>query len=91
MTKEQGRHRQQLELIVINGDNRRANTGQWIAASLGFLAIAGGLALIAFGKDTTGLVAIIGALGSLAGVFVTGSLIRRGERKQKQQGAPGRR
>jgi len=79
----QGTHRQNLETIVITGDNHRANLGQRYAFILGMTALVGGFALIGFGHDGLGIAAIITSLATLLTAFFGGSLLRFIERKSK--------
>jgi uncharacterized membrane protein len=87
MAEVQSEHRQHLEKTVIEGNVRAERFGQICAFILGVLAIIGGIALIAIGKDVQGLVAIISALGSLAGVFIWGRWRQERERDKKRQEA----
>lgn len=83
---QQSDHRRELEAVVVKGNDRRANRGQWMAWSLSAMALLGGTYLIATGKPTAGLVAIIGAISGLVIVFVTGKVAQAAERKEKRQG-----
>lgn len=56
-----------------------------MAFALGLVTTIGGIGLIAFDKDTSGLAAIIAAFVGLAGVFVYGRIEQRREREQKRQ------
>lgn len=44
--------------------------GQILLFTVVLVALIGGIALIAIGKDTLGLVPVIGAIGGLGGLFV---------------------
>lgn len=59
--------------------------GQVFAFILGLVAIGGGIYLISTGKDVQGLVAIVGALATLAGVFIWGRWRQEKERDKKRQ------
>lgn len=85
MAESQSEHRQHLEKSVIESNVKAEQRGQIFAFILGALAIVGGIGLIAFGKDVQGLVAIIGALASLAGVFIWGRWRQEKERERKRQ------
>jgi uncharacterized membrane protein len=85
MAESQGAHRQQLESAVVDGNLAAERRGQHYAFALGALAIVGGVILIALGKDVQGLVAILGALGTLAGVFIYGRHQQAAERKRKRE------
>ncbi len=87
MAESQAEHRQHLEKTVIGGNVKAERLGQIFAFILGALAIVGGVVLIALGKDVQGLVAIIGALASLAGVFIWGRWRQERERDKKRQEA----
>jgi len=50
----------------------QGSRGQHYGFIISMTAIVGGIGLIAFGKETEGLVSIVTALGVLAGVFVLG-------------------
>ena len=84
MAETQVQHRQSLELAVITGNLENEKRGQIFAFILGLVAIVGGIGLIAFGKDTQGLVAIISTLTALAGVFAYGRWQQAQERQRKR-------
>ena len=81
--EKQAAHRMALENKVIEGDSLRATRGQIFSFIITMLVLIGGFVLIFLGKDTTGLVAILGALTTLIGVFIGSSISRSKERKQK--------
>lgn len=81
--EKQAAHRMALENKVIEGDSLRATRGQIFSFIITMLVLIGGFVLIFLGKDTTGLVAILGALTTLLGVFIGSSISRSKERKQK--------
>ncbi|MGI8784222.1 MAG: DUF2335 domain-containing protein [Acidobacteriota bacterium] len=85
MAEKQSAHRQDLERTVVRGNVNAERRGQICAFVLGAIAIGGGIYLIATGKDVQGLVAILGALGALAGVFVYGRRRQEKEREKKRQ------
>jgi hypothetical protein len=85
MAESQLRHRQGLEGTVVNANISSQKRGQVFAFILGFIAIAGGIVLIALDKSTQGLVAIITAFVALAGVFVYGRLEQERERERKRR------
>lgn len=87
MAESQLRHRQTLESAVVLGNVDAQSRGQACAFVLGFLAIAGGIGLIAFDKSTQGLVAIITAFVALAGIFIYGRYEQGRERERKRQEA----
>lgn len=73
----------QLENKVIDGDSIRSTRGQIYSFIITMVVLIGGFLLIFLGKDTTGIVAILGALATLLGVFIGGSVSRSRERKDK--------
>lgn len=83
MAENQSAHRQKLEMLVIQGDNTRADRGQLYGFIVAMTVILGGIGMIIAGKDVLGLSAILGSLASLAGVFIYGSNARRKEREKK--------
>lgn len=85
MAESQMRHRHGLESAVVNGNVEAQARGQLFAFALGLLAIGGGIGLIAFGKNTEGLVSIIAALTAYAGVFIYGKREQRLERDRKRR------
>ena len=78
-------HRIKLETSVIEGDNKRANKGQVISASLSFFCIALGGALVYLDKDIAGLSLIIGSIGTLLTAFYGGAILRKVERDKKSR------
>ncbi len=87
MAESQQQHRQGLETAVVLGNVGAQTRGQFIAAAIALLSIGGGIWLIARDKDIQGLVAILGTLVTLAGVFVYSRHEQAEERKQKRQEA----
>ncbi|MFZ4618457.1 MAG: DUF2335 domain-containing protein [Rectinemataceae bacterium] len=81
----QGKHRQELEKFVIARDNRRADIGQWLAFTLGVIALLGGFGLLAIGKDGAGTATVIGSVATLLTAFFGGALLRKIERQQKSK------
>jgi len=90
MAESQAEHRQGLEKTVVNRNASNERLGQVFAFILGFTAIAGGIYLIASDKDIQGLIAVIGALGSLSAVFIYGRMQQAKERQQSRNELPGR-
>lgn len=84
MAETQVQHRQSLEHAVITGNLENEKRGQIFAFLLGLVAIVGGIGLIAFNKETQGLVSIITAFTALAGVFVYGRMQQAKERERKR-------
>ena len=85
MAESQSEHRQRLEKSVIESNIKAEQRGQIFAFILGAIAIVGGIGLIGLGKDVQGLVAIIGALGSLVGIFIWGRWRKEKERERNRQ------
>lgn len=81
-------HRINLETIVVEGDNKRANRGQIISAILAFVCIGLGGFLIYQNKNIGGLALIFGSLGTLLTAFYGGAIIRKNERIKKNQQFP---
>ena len=87
MAESQLTHRHQLEAKHMSGGQASERRGQVCAFILGLVAIAGGIWLIANGKDVQGLVAILGAISGLAGVFIYGRMSQAKERQKKRDQA----
>lgn len=80
MAERQSKHRQDIEKVVIRGDNARAWVGVSLGASLALCCIGGGIALSFFGQPAAGTSIATVSVASLAGVFVYGTHSRRVER-----------
>lgn len=87
MAERQQAHRQDLESTVVKGNVRAELRGQILAFILGLVAIGGGIALIAYDKDTLGITSIVTAFTALAGVFVYGRYQQARERDAKRREA----
>lgn len=83
MAENQASHRQELEKIVISGDNRRANHGLYIGGLIVVLFLAGSVFLIYTGHDWAGGTLATLDLSTLAGAFIYSTNSRRDERTQK--------
>jgi uncharacterized membrane protein len=83
MARTQAQHRQTLEQTKLKGDLSAEKRGQIYAAGIAIVAILCGTYLAATGKPTTGLVTILGTVGSLVGVFLFGRLSQSRERREK--------
>lgn len=79
MAEQQSKHRQHLELTVVESNAFVQKLGPILGFIIAMTAVVGGFFLIEKGKDAYGLAAIITALASLAGVFVYG------KKKQKKE------
>ena len=84
MTEQQLTHRHALEARAIDGKLAAERRGQTLGFILALTAIVGGCALIAFGKDASGLTAIVSALAGLVAVFVYGRRKEAAERREKR-------
>lgn len=76
MAERQQSHRLRLESEVVEGNCESQKRGLNFGFVLAMTVILGGLFLIYKGKDITGIIAVVAALGSLVGLFIYG--------KQKQ-------
>ncbi len=79
MAESQQSHRQRLERAVIEENCKSQSRGLNFGFVISMTVIIGGFFLIHEGKDTTGIIAVIGALGSLVGLFILG------KRKQSKE------
>lgn len=84
MAESQAAHRQRIEDRVVAGRLAAERQGQSFAFILALVAIIAGVGLIAFDKDTGGLVTIIGALASVVAIFVYGRHKEAEERGKKR-------
>lgn len=84
----QSTHRMELETKVIDSGIRNSARGQVFAFILAMTTIFIGSALIYLNKDTVGIVAILGALATLTGVFIYGNKSKKDERIQKARNNP---
>lgn len=91
MAERQSIHRESLEAQVVAENVASQKRGSIFAFIICLTALIGGFALIAFGKDATGLAAIISSLAALAGVFVYGKYQQRKERQEKSSALSPRR
>jgi len=72
MAEQQSKHRQGLERTVVESNAFVQKIGPFLGFIVAMTAVGGGIELILKGRDGYGLAAILGALASLAGVFVYG-------------------
>lgn len=71
LTVQQGRHRQELERLKTQGEERRLNRGQFIAASVALLGIAiAGFVGLYGNLWVAGVIAIVGVGGPTAAVWL---------------------
>ena len=85
MAEKQQIHRHELESTVVTANAAAQARGQLFAFLLALVAIIGGVFLIATGKDTAGLAAILTALGALVTVFIVGRVQATSERRSKRK------
>lgn len=85
MAEQQSRHRQGLERTVVDSNAFVQKIGPFLGFIVAMTAVIGGIFLILKGKDGYGLAAIIGALASLAGVFIYGKSRQRKELDAKAE------
>ena len=79
MAETQARHRQDLEKKVVFSNSRHELFGQISALIIAVSAIGAGTYLTLHGKTVEGLVAILGTLASLVGVFIYGKRAQKRE------------
>ncbi len=80
---EQGTHRMELEKVVVNGSNKRANWGLAAGFVIALTTIAGAVYAMSLGYDIAGAAVVIASLASLVGTFLYGTKSRRDERSEK--------
>jgi uncharacterized membrane protein len=85
MAEQQSKHRQGLERTVVDSNAFVQKVGPFLGFIVAMTAVGGGIELILKGKDGYGLAAIIGALASLAGVFIYGKSKQRKELDTKAE------
>lgn len=80
MAEQQLAHRQELESRVVESSLKREATGQWFAFCITLAIVGGGFYVISQGYSIGGLVPMIGAIATLAGVFIYGKRKSRKDR-----------
>ncbi len=75
--QKQTDHRINIETRVVESNIRNERRGSWFAFIITMTALVGGMALFSFGIDTAGIILAVGALGTLATVFITGKLLSK--------------
>ena len=91
MAERQSAHREHLEKCVVEGNVQTQKLGSVFGFIVAMTAVVGGIYLISIGRSSSGLVAIIGSLASLVGVFIYGKHQQSKERSQKVQTLDSRR
>ena len=84
----QAHHRMEIEKQVITSGVKNSKRGQIFAFTIALITILGGFTLLFFNKDIYGITAIIGAIATLAGVFVYGDISKKKERIEKDRKNP---
>ncbi len=79
----QTNHRQSLELRVVESNVANARHGQQFAFILAVLILLTAVGLFATGRDIWGLIALIGEITGLTGVFIFGRRRQEQERREK--------
>jgi uncharacterized membrane protein len=82
--EEQGRHRRSQESNVITSNIDNEKRGQIFGFTLCFVAIIGGIFLLYLDKTVVGLVALLGALGTPAGLFIYSKIQGRKQLEEKK-------
>lgn len=85
MAEQQSRHRQSIETKVIESNVFVQKLGPFLGFIVAMTAVVGGIVLVLKGKDGYGLAAIVGALASLAGVFIYGKQRQKKELDDKAE------
>ncbi len=76
--EEEGKHRRDMERVVIPGNSKRADRGQILGFVLALATLALAAALMFTGFSAWGVAIVIAEIAGLAGVFVFGRLRARG-------------
>ena len=84
MAERQAAHRQELESRIVVSNLKLEAKGQWFAFGITLAIVGGGFYVISQGYSIAGLVPMIGAIATLAGVFVYG---KRRSRKDQSSSA----
>ena len=83
MAEKQSSHRESLEAMVIGGNLASQVRGSYFAFIICMVAIIFGFVLIEQGRNVSGLVAIITAVGGIAATFVYAKHRQSKERIEK--------
>ena len=89
MAESQSKHRQDLELTVINSDIEKSLRGLIFGLVIGLAAVVGGTICTITGHQIGGSIIGGGGLTGLVSVFVYGSRSRRQEREQRLKAESG--
>lgn len=85
MAERQAAHRQHLEVIAVEGGNRRANWGLLAGFTIAIVFLVVSALLISNGHPVPGTILGTVDLVSLVGVFVFGRVDQRRERERQRQ------
>ena len=85
MAEQQSQHRRALEQKVISSDILNSRLGLIFGFVLGLVGVGGGIYAIVIGQAGVGSFISLGALATLAGVFVYGSKQRKSEREARER------
>jgi uncharacterized membrane protein len=91
MAERQSAHRERLEDRVVNGNVASQTRGAYLGFIIVMTAVGCGTYLIAIGKSATGLITILGSLGSLLSVFFAERRRQTKERTEKADSLQARR
>jgi uncharacterized membrane protein len=83
MAESQLKHRQGLETKVIDSNCKAQQRGPIYGLIVCLAAIGGGVYLIHSGQSVAGLVSIIGAIGGVTIVFITGKVMQQNQLRQQ--------
>ena len=72
MAEQQAAHRQEMESRIVRSNLKLEAKGQWFAFGITLAIVGGGFYVISQGYSTAGLVPMIGAIATLAGIFIYG-------------------
>lgn len=87
---DKGQHRQKIELLVVEGDNRRADRGQLIAGGIAVLALLIGFVLIMSDHSAVGIAVLVTAIVPLVGTNLYSRYAAKRERLAKMSLLPAR-
>jgi uncharacterized membrane protein len=85
MAEQQSNHRRALEKKVIYGNELRAHIGQFMAFFAALAGIGAGVYLTMHDKSSEGLVAILGPLVGIVGIFIYGKISQKKELAMKDR------
>jgi uncharacterized membrane protein len=85
LAEKQSTHRQSLEMATVGGNIAAQARGQWLAFAIVVVGIVAGTVLIALGKPTEGLTALLTPLGIVAGAFFVTRAQQAGELARKRE------